>query len=162
MDLHHVPLRSNGYKSLRDFTRSSQIHATSPLDLTVQILLRVFALRRSQFSTKKPTSTFPELEICCQVSPHRSTTLISSGIRASDVSMLQPPPSSGSSRPIDTYPPGSTIQIRSSPSALHASGVSSFKLASSQTSQYLTVQILSDDLTLDPCPEQSDGSDLFL
>jgi hypothetical protein len=47
MDLHHVPLRSGGYKSLRDFTRSSRIHTKSPLDLTVNILLRVFGSSHS-------------------------------------------------------------------------------------------------------------------
>jgi hypothetical protein len=100
MDLRHVPLRSGGCKSLWDFTRSSRIRATSPLDLTVQILLQVFgSSHSSDFSsqTEKPTSTFPELEIYCQVSPHRSTALVSLGIRASDVSTLQPLPSSGSS-----------------------------------------------------------------
>jgi hypothetical protein len=42
MDLRHISLRSDGYKSLRDFTRSSRIRATSPLDLTVQKSLRDF------------------------------------------------------------------------------------------------------------------------
>jgi len=37
MDICHISLISDGYESLRDFTRSPQIHATSPLDLSAQI-----------------------------------------------------------------------------------------------------------------------------
>jgi hypothetical protein len=53
MDLCHVSFESNGYESLWDFTWSSQIHATSPLDLSVQVHFGSSGLRGLEISVLK-------------------------------------------------------------------------------------------------------------
>jgi hypothetical protein len=89
------PMAMNHFGTLPEFTDSCHVSLRSHgLDLTSSLRSHSDDFNSQ---TEKPTSTSPELEICCQVSPHRSTTLVSLGIQASDVSTLQPPPSSRSS-----------------------------------------------------------------
>jgi len=95
--------------------------------------LRVFGFRKSQFSNWNPTTIFPKLSICWQVSPCQSMAHNSSTLWALGVSTLRPSPSFGSFDLSTHVLMDPTVQIFSDPSAFHVSGISSFKLSSSQT-----------------------------
>jgi hypothetical protein len=130
MDLCHVSLRSDGYESLRDFTRSPWIHATSPLDLAVQIYFGSsgFDNLRSQL---KPRYTLPRARDLLTSVPLQIDDSRLFGYSGFGCFNLSPLPSSGSHDPPTRTLLDLTVQICFGSPALRASGISSFKLASS-------------------------------
>jgi hypothetical protein len=132
MDLCHVSLKSHGSESLRDFTRSSRIHATSPLDLSVHIHFGSsgFDNLRSQL---KPHYSLPRaLDLLTSVPVQIDDSRLF-GYSGFGCFNLSPFPSFGSHDPPTRILLDLTVQIRSGPSALRTSEISSFKLASSWT-----------------------------
>jgi hypothetical protein len=133
MDLCHISLRSDGYESLRDFTQSPQIHATSPLDLSAQIHFGSSGLRDSAISVLKlkPHYNFPgarDLLTSVHLQIDDSRLFDSSGFGCFNAS---PFPSSRSHDPPTCTLLDLTVQISFGSPTLRASGISSFKLAPS-------------------------------
>jgi hypothetical protein len=93
MDIHHVPLRFGGCKSLRDFTRISQIHATSPLDLQgLDLTSRLRTLAISVLKLKTPlqlSQSSRSIDKCPPID-QRLSALRLSALQKSQVSNLAP------------------------------------------------------------------------
>jgi hypothetical protein len=100
---------SNDYESLRDFTWSSRIHATSPLDMSVQVHFGSSGLRGSEISflKLKPHYNLPRaLDLLTSVPvPIDGSWLFSSlGFGCFNTSTFSLPMDL---RPVDTCPPRS-------------------------------------------------------
>jgi hypothetical protein len=135
MDLFHISLRYDSYKSLQEFIWNPRIHATSPLDLSAQIYFGSSCHRDSTVSVLKlkPHYNFPgvhDLLTSVHLQIDEYQLFISLSFRCFNASPL---PSSRSHNPTDTYPSRSN-----GPYFLRLSDTSRFKNLNFQTHSLLS------------------------